>query len=42
MSREVARQVLETESNAIRNLMENLGEEFHFLAEIGVISRIFG
>ena len=28
MSREIARQVLETEANAIRNLMENLPEEF--------------
>ena len=28
MSRDIARQVLETEANAIRNLMENLPEEF--------------
>ncbi len=28
MSREVARQVLEAEADAIRNLMENLGEDF--------------
>ena len=28
MSRDVARQVLEAEADAIRNLMENLGEDF--------------
>ncbi len=34
MSRDVARQVLETEANAIRNLMENLPEEFDRAVEL--------
>ncbi len=34
MSREVARQVLETEAEAIRNLMESLGEEFDRAVEM--------
>jgi len=34
VSREVARQVLETEANAIRNLMENLPEEFDRAVEL--------
>ena len=34
MSRDVARQVLETEANAIRNLMENLPEEFDQAVEL--------
>ena len=34
MSRDVARQVLETEANAIRNLMENLPEEFDEAVEL--------
>ena len=34
MSREIARQVLETEANAIRNLMENLPEEFDRAVEL--------
>ena len=34
MSREVARQVLETEAEAIRNLMESLGDEFDQAVEL--------
>jgi arabinose-5-phosphate isomerase len=34
VSREVARQVLEAEANAIRNLMDNLGEEFDRAVEL--------
>ncbi len=34
MNRDVARQVLETEANAIRNLMESLGEEFDRAVEM--------
>jgi len=34
VSRDVARQVLETEANAIRNLMENLPEEFDQAVEL--------
>jgi len=34
VSREVARQVLDTEANAIRNLMENLPEEFDEAVEL--------
>jgi arabinose-5-phosphate isomerase len=34
VSREVARQVLETEANAIRNLMDSLGEEFDQAVEL--------
>ena len=34
MSREIARQVLEVEANAIRNLMENLPEEFDRAVEL--------
>lgn len=34
MSREVARQVLETEANAIRNLMDLLGQEFDRAVEL--------
>jgi arabinose-5-phosphate isomerase len=34
VSRDVARQVLETEANAIRNLMENLPEEFDRAVEL--------
>ncbi len=34
MSREVARQVLEAEADAIRNLMENLGEDFDRAVEL--------
>ena len=34
MSRDVARQVLQTEADAIRNLMENLGEDFDRVVEM--------
>jgi arabinose-5-phosphate isomerase len=34
VSREVAKQVLETEANAIANLMENLGDDFDRAAEL--------
>jgi arabinose-5-phosphate isomerase len=40
VSREVGRQVLETEANAIRNLMENLGEEFD--RAVGLIAGCMG
>ncbi len=34
MSRDIARQVLKTEADAIANLMENLGQEFDRAVEL--------